>query len=111
MNPAVFLSVTNSLMYMYFSAGIKHIKLAYDLGINTFDTADTYSNGISEVILGKAIKQHNLPRDEIVVVTKIYQPLSPDPNGPVMVGLSNDDLDKKRLVNQYGLSRKVRPIQ
>ena len=30
-----------------------------------------YSNGLSEVILGKAIKQHNLPRDEIVVMTKV----------------------------------------
>ena len=30
-----------------------------------------YSNGLSEVILGKAIKQHNLPREEIVVMTKV----------------------------------------
>jgi hypothetical protein len=30
-----------------------------------------YSNGLSEVILGKAIKQHKLPRDEIVVMTKV----------------------------------------
>lgn len=43
----------------------------YDLGIQTFDTANVYSNGLSEVILGKAIKQHNLPRDEIVVMTKV----------------------------------------
>lgn len=51
---------------------IKHIKAAYDLGINTFDTADVYSNGLSEVVLGKAIKQHKLPRDEIVVMTKLH---------------------------------------
>lgn len=31
----------------------------------------TYSNGLSETILGKAIKQHNLPRDEIVIMTKV----------------------------------------
>ena len=43
----------------------------YDMGIQTFDTANVYSNGLSEVILGKAIKQHNLPRDEIVVLTKV----------------------------------------
>ncbi|TFY65126.1 hypothetical protein EVG20_g5710 [Dentipellis fragilis] len=43
----------------------------YDAGIQTFDTANVYSNGLSEVILGKAIKQHNLPRDEIVVMTKV----------------------------------------
>ncbi|KAF8607860.1 Aldo/keto reductase [Ceratobasidium sp. AG-I] len=52
--------------------GIAHIKKAYDMGIQTFDTANVYSNGLSEVILGKAIKQHNLPRDEIVVLTKVY---------------------------------------
>ncbi|KAG8932063.1 hypothetical protein FRC00_000321 [Tulasnella sp. 408] len=52
--------------------GIKQIKDAYDLGINTFDTANVYSAGLSEVILGKAIKQHNLPRDEIVVMTKVF---------------------------------------
>lgn len=46
-----------------------HIKAAYDAGINTFDTADMYSNGLSEVVLGNAIKKLNLPRDEIVVMT------------------------------------------
>ena len=47
------------------------VGFSYDLGIQTFDTANVYSNGLSEVILGKAIKQHNLPRDEIVVMTKV----------------------------------------
>ncbi|KAG8700344.1 hypothetical protein FRC08_004758 [Ceratobasidium sp. 394] len=51
--------------------GIEHIKAAYDAGIQTFDTANAYSNGESERILGKAIKQLNLPRDEIVVMTKV----------------------------------------
>ncbi|THH03098.1 hypothetical protein EW146_g10509 [Bondarzewia mesenterica] len=45
---------------------VNHIKAA------RFDTADTYSNGKSEVVLGKAIKKWNLPRDEIVVMTKVY---------------------------------------
>lgn len=43
----------------------------YDFGVQTFDTANVYSNGLSEVVLGKAIKQHNLPREEIVVMTKV----------------------------------------
>jgi aryl-alcohol dehydrogenase-like predicted oxidoreductase len=51
--------------------GMEHVKAAYDAGINTFDTANVYSNGLSEVILGKAIKKWNLPRDEIVVMTKV----------------------------------------
>jgi aryl-alcohol dehydrogenase-like predicted oxidoreductase len=56
---------------------MKHIKAAYDAGIQTFDTADVYSNGLSEVILGKAIKKFNLPRDEIVVMTKVLFPSVP----------------------------------
>ncbi|CCO34810.1 Putative aryl-alcohol dehydrogenase C977.14c [Rhizoctonia solani AG-1 IB] len=51
--------------------GIKQIKAAYDAGIQTFDTANMYAKGDSERILGKAIKQLNLPRDEIVVMTKV----------------------------------------
>ncbi|KAG8959375.1 hypothetical protein FRC03_008072 [Tulasnella sp. 419] len=85
--------------------GMEHIKKAYDLGINAFDTANIYSNGLSEVILGKAIKKYNLPRDEIVVMTKLSGTVSRDPNdvSPLM---SKDELYAKRYVNQQGLSRK-----
>lgn len=44
---------------------------SYEHGVNTFDTANTYSNGASEVHLGRAIKALNLPREEIVVMTKV----------------------------------------
>lgn len=90
--------------------GIKHIKAAYDMGINTFDTADFYSNGMSEVVLGKAIKQLQLPRDEIVVMTKVYFPVAHDVTGSA-TGLSERDLEKQRYANQHGLSRKVRLCQ
>lgn len=86
--------------------GIKQIKAAYDLGINAFDTANLYSNGLSEVVLGKAIKQHNLPRDEIVIMTKVYFPVNPVPTGGMMWP-AKEILHKKRMVNQWGLSRKV----
>ncbi|KAF8803250.1 Aldo/keto reductase [Phlegmacium glaucopus] len=82
---------------------IKHIKAAYDAGINTFDTANVYSNGRSEIILGKAIKQHNLPRDEIVVLTKVYFTVGRTINTTL---LSVDAADKEGYVNQHGLSRK-----
>ncbi|GAB1523614.1 hypothetical protein RhiTH_006764 [Rhizoctonia solani] len=78
--------------------GIKHIKAAYDLGIQTFDTANVYSNGLSEVVLGKAIKQHNLPRDEIVVMTKVYFPVA-----PVVASAWQNAAD---YPNRNGLSRK-----
>jgi aryl-alcohol dehydrogenase-like predicted oxidoreductase len=44
---------------------------SYEHGVNTFDTANIYSNGVSEVYLGRAIKALNLPREEIVVMTKV----------------------------------------
>ncbi|KAF4578493.1 hypothetical protein EYR36_000300 [Pleurotus pulmonarius] len=82
---------------------IKHIKFAYDHGIQTFDTANVYSNGQSEVILGKAIKQHNLPRDEIVVMTKLCGAVSRD---PTFAGIDPRTFDSQGFVNQYGLGRK-----
>lgn len=47
----------------------------YDNGINTFDTANTYSNGESERILGRALKVHNIPRENVVIMTKVRVPL------------------------------------
>ncbi|KAF7794643.1 hypothetical protein EIP86_005780, partial [Pleurotus ostreatoroseus] len=83
---------------------IKHIEYAYQQGINTFDTADVYSNGLSEQILGRAIKKLSLPREEIVVMTKVYQPCAKDTGTNIVAaGLNPDELG---LVNQWGLSRK-----
>ncbi|KAJ7745767.1 Aldo keto reductase [Mycena metata] len=56
--------------------GSKYIKAAYDAGINAFDTANGYSNGLSEEVLGRVIKEHKLPRDEIVILTKLFFPIS-----------------------------------
>ncbi|GBE82879.1 Aldo keto reductase [Sparassis latifolia] len=84
---------------------VKQIKFAYEHGVQTFDTADIYSNGLSEVILGKAIKQLNLPREEIVVMTKLFMPITSgrwDAN-PTRIGRNADEVG---LVNQHGLSRK-----
>ncbi|CCO36869.1 hypothetical protein RSOLAG1IB_07303 [Rhizoctonia solani AG-1 IB] len=82
--------------------GIEHIKAAYDAGIQTFDTANLYSDGDSERILGKAIKQLNLPRDEIVVMTKLFGVVSRERGKFVQL----NEADTKGYVNQYGLSRK-----
>ncbi|KAJ7227735.1 aryl-alcohol dehydrogenase [Mycena haematopus] len=78
--------------------GIEQIKFAYDAGINAFDTAAVYSDGMSEEILGKAIKEHNLPRDEIVVMTKLF--------GYSAWNKPKEDQEGARTVNQHGLSRK-----
>ncbi|RDB25335.1 Versiconal hemiacetal acetate reductase [Hypsizygus marmoreus] len=83
---------------------VKHIKFAYDTGIQTFDTADVYSNGLSEIILGKAIKQLDLPRGEIVVMTKLFNTVAQAYGTNLFrTGEKPDDIG---YVNQHGLSRK-----
>ncbi|EUC57158.1 aryl-alcohol dehydrogenase, putative [Rhizoctonia solani AG-3 Rhs1AP] len=87
--------------------GLKHIKAAYDAGIQTFDTANMYSNGLSEVILGEAIKQFNLPRDEIVVMTKVNFPVGKEHNLPsTALAGTEAELESQGYTNQFGLSRK-----
>ncbi|KAJ7046899.1 aryl-alcohol dehydrogenase [Mycena alexandri] len=83
---------------------VSSLVVAYDAGINTFDTANVYSNGLSEVVLGKAIKEFNLPRDEIVVMTKVFSVVGREPN--VSFFGSPDGPDASGYVNQHGLSRK-----
>jgi aryl-alcohol dehydrogenase-like predicted oxidoreductase len=56
------------------------IRRALELGINYFDTADMYGGGESEQVLGRALKDF-ARRDEVVIATKIYYPMRPDPNG------------------------------
>ena len=56
---------------------IRIIHKALDAGINFIDTADAYSRGESEEIVGKALKGR---RDDVVVATKVHQPMGDDPN-------------------------------
>src|SRR6185295_16500489 len=55
------------------------IKHALDVGINFFDTADMYSFGRSEEVLGRALKDF-ARRDSVVVATKLFYEMSGDPN-------------------------------
>jgi aryl-alcohol dehydrogenase (NADP+) len=56
------------------------IHRALELGINFFDTADMYSLGRSEEILGRALKDFSEHRDRTVIATKAFLPMSDDPN-------------------------------
>jgi aryl-alcohol dehydrogenase-like predicted oxidoreductase len=55
------------------------IRRAVELGINFFDTANMYSDGTSEEIVGRALKEF-ARRDEIVIATKVYYPMGKGPN-------------------------------
>ena len=70
-------------------AGRPFIKRALEHGINFFDTADMYSLGKSEEVLGRALKDFT-SRDTVVVATKVYYPMSDDPN--------DRGLSRKRLL-------------
>ena len=56
------------------------IKRALDAGINFFDTADVYSIGVSEEILGSALRHFGVKREDVVIATKIYNPMGEGPN-------------------------------
>jgi len=56
------------------------LRRAFELGINFFDTADMYSVGASEEILGRAVRDFGPGRDRVVLSTKVYQPMGDDPN-------------------------------
>ncbi|MBE5102231.1 aldo/keto reductase [Priestia aryabhattai] len=79
------------------------IKKALDLGINFFDTANVYSLGGGEEVLGKALKKY-AKRDEVVLATKVFNRMHEGPNGQ---GLSRkaimSEIDKslKRLDTDY----------
>jgi aryl-alcohol dehydrogenase-like predicted oxidoreductase len=56
------------------------IKRALEAGINFFDTADVYSLGVSEEILGRALKDFGPSRDKVVIATKVFSPMGDDLN-------------------------------
>src|SRR5580658_10636772 len=53
---------------------------AWEAGINFYDTADMYSDGVSEEILGRAVKKLGISRERVVLATKVFNPMGDDPN-------------------------------
>jgi aryl-alcohol dehydrogenase (NADP+) len=80
------------------------LRRALELGITFFDTADMYSLGQCEEILGRALKDFGARRDRVVIATKAFSPMSDDPNDR---GLSRKHLfhsidnSLKRLGTEY----------
>ncbi|PKX93606.1 putative voltage-gated K+ channel beta subunit (KCNAB) [Aspergillus novofumigatus IBT 16806] len=72
------------------------MKQAYDCGVNFFDTAESYANGQSEVVMGQAIKKFGWKRSDLVISTKVrHRPI-------LNWGMANGEI----LINNHGLSRK-----
>ncbi|OAK96501.1 Aldo/keto reductase [Phaeosphaeriaceae sp. SRC1lsM3a] len=79
------------------------LEHAYKCGINTWDTADIYSHGQSERIVGKALKQFNIPRSKVVILSKCYFGVNEDDVG---LPINRSNTNEGENVNQVGLSRK-----
>jgi len=71
------------------------LKQALDLGINFFDTANAYSSGASEEVLGRFLKQ-NVRREAVVVATKVFVQMREEPNG--------GGLSRKAIFNEVDAS-------
>jgi aryl-alcohol dehydrogenase (NADP+) len=74
------------------------IRKALEAGINFLDTADVYSLGASEEITGRAVKEFAANRDEVVIATKVFNPMSD--------GLNDKGLSRKHIMASIDRSLK-----
>ena len=74
------------------------VKMAVDYGINFIDTANVYSEGLSEMMTGKAIRDLGLKRDELVIATKVRGAMGSGPN--------DSGLSRKHILQQADESLK-----
>ncbi|HUI89526.1 MAG TPA: aldo/keto reductase [Anaerolineales bacterium] len=80
------------------------VKHALDAGINFFDTADVYSQGVSEEILGNTLRALGAQRDTVVIATKVFNPMSDEINDRGLSRkhiLASIDKSLKRLQMDY----------
>ncbi|KAK0755690.1 hypothetical protein N5P37_011756 [Trichoderma harzianum] len=89
-----------------YEAAIPILKAAWNAGIQAFDTANVYSNGESERILGRFIDEHNIPRHQVVVMTKVHMLTDDRPEfGSSRIGRGLDASTYRDFQNNFGLSR------
>lgn len=78
------------------------IKYAYDLGVNFIDTANCYSRGTSEEFIGQAIRNLGIPRDKVVIATKVYFNFVPKVHGTT----TDEHLTRKAILDEVDGSLK-----
>ncbi|KAJ4290982.1 hypothetical protein N0V90_010178 [Kalmusia sp. IMI 367209] len=93
--------------YVTDEEAFQSLKVAYDAGVNFFDTAENYSAGQAEIVLGKAIKHFGWKQNDLVISTKVYhgQANSAHPERP----LNNKGLSRKHIVE--GLNASLERLQ
>ena len=73
-------------------------RRAWEAGINFFDTADMYSDGVSEEVLGRALQDLSIPRAQVVVATKVFNPMGES--------LNERGLSRKHIMHSIDASLK-----
>ena len=63
-----------------YDAALPFYRQAHEAGVNFFDTADMYSDGASEETLGRALKELAVPREQVVIASKLFNPTGKSPN-------------------------------
>lgn len=82
----------------------KLLKGAWDVGLTSWDTANVYSNGVSEEMIGRAIQKFQIPRHKLQILTKCYGTVGEEP-GVRHVQVGEEMKLTKDYINQGGLSR------
>lgn len=82
---------------------VELLKAAWDRGITTFDTANMYSNGESERVIGRFLKKYDIPRNRVVILTKCF--FSVHDNIEELTPMQPQLRDHRDYVNNCGLSR------
>jgi len=86
------------------------VQRAVEAGINFFDTANLYSNGVSEIITGKLLKEF-AKREEVVIATKVFFPVSNDmsadaPTSAGQISPNTSGLSRKHIMHAVDASLK-----
>ncbi|KAL1695420.1 NADP-dependent oxidoreductase domain-containing protein [Schizophyllum commune] len=82
------------------------MKAAWDRGINTIDTANNYSNGDSERVVAKFIEKYQIPREEIVILTKCFALVGKGADHDIFThGHASVMRQRREYANWMGLSR------
>ena len=71
------------------------VARAHEVGVNFFDTADVYSEGGSEAMLGQALIDLKIPREDVIVATKVRGRTGPGPNAVGLVARPHHGSDRR----------------
>jgi len=86
-------------------ASFPFIQESINLGINFFDTADVYSNGVSEEILGRALKRIGVPREHVIIASKCNGVMTSNPDTPLSK-INNKGNSRKHIMESIDASLK-----